>query len=749
MELGNFLGKLKGEGKTTPKQFLALELTDQVVQAAVWTVEDGKTEIVALGTPVEWDGETGTTNELITAVDATISGATEGLESEPEEMVIGVAHSWADANGILGVKRELIKAICKELELKALGFVVITDSILRYLKMQEGTPATSILIQVSRDEVVLVLVRLGRIEATEVVSRSDDLVADVEEGMTRFPTGDHLPSRIIVEPGLSSGEELVQTLVSNDWQNKFNFLHIPKIEVLQRDIAISAIALAGGSEVAKAIGFAITEPNEQKPAPVQEAVIEETDVESVDKEIESNIIEQKIEPELEEEQNKEPSIISAQDAGFTIGGSLSASDLITKEDDPQSASPPDRPKRKISMPSMPKITLPKLALPNISLPKKMPVVIAAVVLLLAGLIFSFVWLMPKAEVTLTFASKPLEEVVELTLSTDVSTLDTDTRVIPALETKERVSGEKIIETTGKKTIGDPASGEVTIYNRTSQSKTFTKGTVLTAGTLKFTLDSDVAVASKSAGSDYVDVPGKATTKVTASAIGEAGNLDAGTEFTIGSFAKDTYVAKNDKDLTGGNSKEIQAVSQDDMDTLVDELTKELTETARAQVETEAGDGEGYYILQSDTRVVSDTYSNKVGDEASSLKGNIEIEVSILRYQKNDVTSLVSNILSQKIPDGYTRLNTSPVVELQSGTENDSGDIITSAKVTIYLIPTIDNATLVQSLRGKKSSDVETILTTFPGLTGADVVITPAWIPPRLKVMPNNVKNISITVQSSL
>ena len=83
MELGNFLDKLKGKEKEEPKQFLALVLTDEVVQAAVWSVVEEKTEIIALGTPVEWDGDTGTTSELITAVDATISNAFVGLSEEP------------------------------------------------------------------------------------------------------------------------------------------------------------------------------------------------------------------------------------------------------------------------------------------------------------------------------------------------------------------------------------------------------------------------------------------------------------------------------------------------------------------------------------------------------------------------------------------------------------------------------------------------------------------------------------------
>ena len=96
MELGNFLGKLKGEKKVEPKKFLALVLTDEVVQSAVWQVQNENTEIVAVGTPVEWDGDTGTTTELVTAVDATISSAIEGLDVDPSEVILGDPHTWND-----------------------------------------------------------------------------------------------------------------------------------------------------------------------------------------------------------------------------------------------------------------------------------------------------------------------------------------------------------------------------------------------------------------------------------------------------------------------------------------------------------------------------------------------------------------------------------------------------------------------------------------------------------------------------
>ena len=179
MTVPNFLDKLTGKKEAVDKTFLALVLSDHRVQAAVWKVNASLTEIVSLGTPVEWDGDVATTNELIQAVDATISSATEGFDLEPDEIVLGLANAWVDSNGIKQSKKDLIKSICRELTLKPIGYVVIADTIVKYLKMQEGTPPTSLLIQVDQRSVTLSLVELGGIKYTISVGSSDEISSDV------------------------------------------------------------------------------------------------------------------------------------------------------------------------------------------------------------------------------------------------------------------------------------------------------------------------------------------------------------------------------------------------------------------------------------------------------------------------------------------------------------------------------------------------------------------------------------------
>ena len=745
MELGNFLGKLKGEKQSAPEQFLALVLTDEVVQAAVWQVVNEVTEVVSIGTPVEWDGDTGTTSELVTAVDATISSATEGIDDEPTGIILGVPHSWTDKNGLLGVKREFIKTISKELELKTLGFVVITDSILSYLKMQEGTPTTSILIQVSRDELILVLVRLGRIEGVETIGRSDDVVTDVTEGIARFKVVDNLPSRLILFNSMHSLDDLIQNLLSVDWPAEFNFLHTPKIEALPKDIAIRALTVAGGTEVAKSLGFAISDPVKKTEAPVS------PDIQDMPSPADPVSV-----PELDEVVAAEVGIddaglLSAAEIGFTSVASEPTPklDFIDRDDEPEIDTPhPSAPTRKPM--KLPRITLPHLhfQLPDI---KRHWWIIGGGLLTLGVLVFWLVWVMPRATLTITVVPKALDQAVDLTLSASDSSIDFVERIVPAELEVVSETGEKIAETTGKKTVGETSTGEVTIYNRTSSPKNFPKGTQLSSGSLKFSLDSDVTVASKSAGSDYVDVPGKVTAKLTASVIGQDSNLPSGTEFTIQNFGKDSYIAKNETALQGGSSEEVQVVSKDDQKNLLSELIQDLLDQLKTRESTNSEPGTGVYLIGDSAKTEDVTYSAKIGEPAKNLTASLTLKVVLLKYKTEDVTTLVNSAIDQAVPEGYIRANLPSTVDLTASSVSDDNQTVKgNAQVKISLLPVIDSSLVKSTIKGKSARAIEPILLqAIPGYLSTEVALTPRFIPPRFVSLPLNPNNLILKLTPSL
>ena len=257
MEIKNLLNKFKAK-EEAPEQFFALELSDDILKSAVWTVLDGQTKVVKIGSNQIWDGKNETA--LIEKVDQSISDASDNLDPEPSGVVFGLPETWLEKNQIVSSKKALLKKICTDLDLKPLGFVNTDTAVIQYLKIDEGTPPSAIFLKLASAELNLSLVKLGKVLGTELVGRSGDLGPDVEEGLSRYKKIDTLPSRMILYNGQSDFEEDKQQLISYDWEEKLPFIHFPKVEVLPNDASIKAIALAGGSEVAKSLGFDIKPP---------------------------------------------------------------------------------------------------------------------------------------------------------------------------------------------------------------------------------------------------------------------------------------------------------------------------------------------------------------------------------------------------------------------------------------------------------------------------------------------------------
>ena len=185
MNLPNILAKFTTKEKTQ-EQFLAIEIGTETVTTAVWQVVDGQTQIVKLGATEEWKTEKDSIDSLLTAIDASLEKALADAEPEPNKVIFGLQESWVAGETITKDYAKILKRISEKLEFEPIGFVVTSEAIVHLLKQQEGTPPTAILILVTESEIQVTLVNVGKILGSQTVSRSEDIGADVEEGLARF-----------------------------------------------------------------------------------------------------------------------------------------------------------------------------------------------------------------------------------------------------------------------------------------------------------------------------------------------------------------------------------------------------------------------------------------------------------------------------------------------------------------------------------------------------------------------------------
>ncbi len=696
--------------KKQPKKevFSSLVLDEEYVAAALWEMgEKGSPLILASNSakcdPPTWDGRLEATDEVLAAVEDAA-----GITSYAK-VVLGLPASFLTPTGEIHTDiRPHIKKITHEMELEAIGFVSIHQALMYKIKKDEGIPPSVILLEVTKKSLALSLYRVGALTGQHMSAQDGDIAIHLEELLKKFTDLEVLPARILLygyDPEYLS--EVKSELMRYPWTTRVNFLHFPKIEIVKPEDTVEAVSLAGASELAMAMG------------PAEEAPVTEQAVAKEAEEIEEG------EEILEEEKREEDSNVVVVDPA-TLG--------FQKNVDVLEEVPRTRPK--FTLPAMPKINLS-------SFQGKIPLkgrMLLVVIVIGVVLFFGFLsWVLPHATVTILELPKAIEASEQITIDPTATVVDAEHKVIPGGTQEKSVSGEKTVAVTGKKKVGDPAKGGVTIYNKSLSSKTFAKGTVLAAGALEFSLDADVSVASASESVGSITF-GKANGNLTARQIGTESNLAAATEFALKDVSASVAIGRNDSALTGGTSREVTVVTRADYDGFVKEASVDLVNQAKTELVGVVGGTEKLIDETIKTTVTEKTFQQELDQESTQLSGKLTITVAGTTYREDDVKTIMKAFIASDIPAGYTLAEERTKVEVSNVKIAKDGKI--SARVTFKgdAVPTLDLSDIQKKLAGKKFTDAESYLRGLTGVMGVEVRFRMNFGRNR---MPVNAKNISV------
>ncbi len=385
------------------------------------------------------------------------------------------------------------------------------------------------------------------------------------------------------------------------------------------------------------------------------------------------------------------------------------------------------------------------------LSKRWPLTVVAVLglLLLGGAYVVFA--LPKADVKVIVEQRPLEREATLTASSNVTKIDVDARKIPATIKTSTQSGSTKTSTTGKKTVGTNAKGTVTIYNGTDFDKTFSAGQKMTATSasgsakLKFSLDQTVSVPKRSPGALPLSfTSGSSDVQVTATEIGSQYNLSANTNFTLDGYDSTTFQGKNSTAISGGSSRDVQVVAQADLDKLLSDETKDLSDKAKADL-TKNGSSDDKILDQAmKTAVVTKSYDHKVGDEAPDVTINLTLSVRATIYNAKDLKEILTKTLEQAAPDGYEVSPEGQETSAEVVSVESNGDLTFIGRIRANLIPKFDKDKLARDLSGKKPAVAESYLKAIPSVQSYTVNIWPN-LPDFFKAFPRDTKRIHIQV----
>lgn len=670
-------------------QHLALVFLPDSLAVALWQMVDGKVTVLnqSIFVPLE-----STTLPTINAALDTVLDQLGEAGLGVKDCLFCVPNSWAQGEGLRSEKKTILKNISDDLVLKPLGFVVNSDALAASDKLRTGNAFSGLVLFPTDLTLAADLYRDGNLVQSEEVGRSE-LETDIHELLARFDS----PKRILlVESALPTDSKKVEEALRK--------LSGTTIETLSRSEMAQSVISVGGAETLAVV------------------------------------------PEEKVEEEKEPEPIKTDEAGDFVPPAFlihRTEETAVPDEEPTTAEPAPTPKKKPF--TFPVINLSRYLRTLKPMGKKRSMfVMAGVAVLVFGLLsWFFMRQAYSASIDIQVKSQEFEVEETFLLTTDEADIAGATRsALRASPVTESVTVDKEVPTTGSKVIGDPAKGKVTIYNRTSQEKTFPAGTKLASGKLQFTLDKEVKVASSSSQSDYTVVPGTADVDITASAIGPESNLPKDTEFTIANFDKSSYVAKNKDALTGGTSREIQAVAQKDIDGAKKDLILAAQEQLREKFSSLSTDEEPVFF----TGVVKTTEEEvdaKVGDEKKFVSVKLTIEGTGARLRQEDAIEAARKLFP--LPEGFSLQE--ETVDLEPlEVKVQGGGFVVRAKLRARGVPNVSAAQIVDSVKGEYAPRAQTKLEENSNFSSVSVQLRPFWADILFNTIPSDPDRISVSIR---
>lgn len=762
------------EKKENPEVFLALVLKNEKIISVIF--EKIGNAIKYISHDEEYFKNTiedAETEEFLDTLDKVITSSETALPEnvEAKKTIFGLKENWVEEGKIKKEYLEKLKKASDELSLEPIGFLVSAESIINLVTKEEGAPITAILCDIGKKYITVSWVKGGKVLETRSSEIHQSTSYTVDTLLKHFQSPGNLPARIILLD--SEEDELTQEFISHQWSKSLAFLHLPQIASLEEDASVKAVLLGAATQMATQL---IYDPSKNMDESLSVTKIIPDEIERPQKE-EKDFEKTKEDEAFKDEEKKQSLDYVSEDSSMEFFGFVENSDVAKTQIPKPPPGGENIPEGLVeekteSIPEDVKLEEEKRqgfavnatlvsgkikkflsALPAvfrksdfnfISLlktgNKKIFAVLGIIFILLLSLGYVYLFA-TKAVVNVFVNPKEDEKTASVTFSS-VSSTDIKNDIIAAQFVSVTEEGSLTKTATGKKDIGNPAKGSVTVFNISDDTVNLAAGTIIiSANNLKFTLDSSVKIASGS--SDPLN-PKSATANVnvTAGEIGQEYNLPSGTKFTIGNNT--SLAAKNDSAFSGGSKKQVTVVSKDDLDKLLEDLPKSLEEKARESIKTKVERDKTILNTFVDKAVDEKSFDKKENDQANqvTLKGTVIFKAA--SYTNSDIEAFASSLFDSKdrqIQSSNLEISAKNIVVEKNNDVN--ADLTIKAKI----FPRVDKNSLLKQIQGASLQKAKNILSNLNQVTNVEISFSPN-IPFLPKVMPRNSKNIILNLTSN-
>lgn len=317
-------------------------------------------------------------------------------------------------------------------------------------------------------------------------------------------------------------------------------------------------------------------------------------------------------------------------------------------------------------------------------------------------------------------------------------------VVPGIQKEAKKTDTQKVAATGKKDMGEKASGTVSMTTQTNCTTTVSAvpaGTSVSSGNFTF-VTQEAASFGPSGFSGGKCVFSSAPVGVIAASAGDQYNLSA-RQYSVAGFSA---VTANGSAMTGGVSKVVTVVAQSDVDGVKQKIIEAASATAKQDL-TNQLKTEGYYVLgdtfASGTPLV--TASPNVGDEAGEVTVNVTVTYTMMGAKEDGIKQLLEIAINKQIDkDKQKILDNGLSKALVTVSDKNS----TQAKFTIQTTALAgaqqDVNDIKKAVAGKKKGEVQSIILSRPGVKDVTVSYSPVWV----YSTPKSTSKINITFQQS-
>ena len=368
--------------------------------------------------------------------------------------------------------------------------------------------------------------------------------------------------------------------------------------------------------------------------------------------------------------------------------------------------------------------------------KKLVLIGGGIVLFVLFMVWA-IWFAPHATVVITAKTTTSTVDKSVTLKQD-GKVDTANNTIKSLRQEQKKEISVDFTPTGKKKVGEKASGSMKLVRTSVSSLTITipAGTSFSSGDYTFVSTEPATLSGTLIGPGGV-IQSSATVQVQATQVGSEYNLSSRSySSNVSGFSA---VGSS---MNGGSSREVTVVSAADVAKAKAKLDAQKDPSLQSAVKA---------LFPSSSIVINESYQEARSNPTPSVavdheaSGTVQLKTTVTAsmqgIDRSDMKQFLEDTLKKEIGSKKNQKiyndGSNEVKFAQYSERNNAVQVRLTANAKIG--PEIDEHKVKEQVKGRNYGDVQSSLESIEGVQDVDTKFSPFWV----RTVPNNDKHISI------